>query len=164
MSQAVLFKLSVFIVYPWLYLILKHIQGVPKQAEKLKSRKMKEGWMKNDECWRLNDEGWWFQAVEGFCDWLTDRQTDGWTFVNVESLLQLKKCELLLLLLVVIHTFQSWKWLYNHKCLSVCSSVSQQNPSTTWNHHPSLFILHHSSFIHHRYHHSSFILPSFCDF
>ena len=27
-----------------------------KQAEKLKSCKMKEGWMKNDE-------GWWFQAV-----------------------------------------------------------------------------------------------------
>ena len=44
-----------------------------KQAEKLKSREMKEGWMKNDdgwmkndEGWRLNDEGWWFQAVEGF--------------------------------------------------------------------------------------------------
>ena len=44
-----------------------------KQAEKLKSQKMKEGWMKNDEewmkddeGWRLNDEGWWFQAVEGF--------------------------------------------------------------------------------------------------
>ena len=45
-----------------------------KQAEKLKSREMKEGWMKNDEKllkndegWKMNDEGWWFQAVEGFC-------------------------------------------------------------------------------------------------
>ena len=60
-----------------------------KQAEKLKSREMKERWMKNDERWmknderwmkndegwRLNDEGWWFQAVMGFC-WLTDRRTD----------------------------------------------------------------------------------------
>ena len=53
-----------------------------KQAEKLKSREMKEGWMKNeewwlknDEGWRMNVEGWWFQAVEGFCQ-LTDRLTD----------------------------------------------------------------------------------------
>ena len=45
-----------------------------KQAEKLKSREMKEGWMKNDkawmkndEGWKMNDEGWWFQAVEGVC-------------------------------------------------------------------------------------------------
>ena len=51
-----------------------------KQAEKLKSREMKEGWMKNDEGWIKNDagwmmddegwvmkdEGWWFQAVDGF--------------------------------------------------------------------------------------------------
>ena len=41
-----------------------------KQAEKLKSREMKEGWMKNDEGWmkndegwKMNDEGWWFQTV-----------------------------------------------------------------------------------------------------
>ena len=47
-----------------------------KQVEKLKSCKMKEGWMKNDECWRMNDEGWWFQAVEGFCDWRTDERTN----------------------------------------------------------------------------------------
>ena len=39
-----------------------------KQAEKLKSCEMKEGWMKNDE-------GWWFQAVEGFW-FMTDRRTD----------------------------------------------------------------------------------------
>ena len=39
-----------------------------KQAEKLKSHKMKEGWMKNDI-------GWWFQAIEGFCR-LTDERTD----------------------------------------------------------------------------------------
>ena len=54
-----------------------------KQAEKLKSRKMKEDWMKNEEGWmkndeglRVNDEGWWFLAVEGF--WFTtDEQTNG---------------------------------------------------------------------------------------
>ena len=40
-----------------------------KQAEKLKSCEMKEGWNKNDEGWMKNewrmmkDEGWWFQAV-----------------------------------------------------------------------------------------------------
>ena len=38
-------------------------------------------------------------------------------------------------------------------CLSICLSVSQQNPSTAWNHHLWSFILHHS-----------FILPSFHDF
>ena len=65
------------------------IEEIRKQAEKLKSREMKEGWMMkdewrmikdewrmtNDEGWMMNDEGWWFQAVEGF--WLmTDRQTN----------------------------------------------------------------------------------------
>ena len=52
-----------------------------KQAVKLKSCKMKEGWMKNDEEWMKNDEGWmindvgwWFQANEGFC-----RRTNEWT-------------------------------------------------------------------------------------
>ena len=37
-----------------------------QQAEKLKSREMKEGWwmvMQEDEGWMKNDEGWWFQAV-----------------------------------------------------------------------------------------------------
>ena len=47
---------------------LNNVAMLEKQAEKLKSRKMKEGWMKNDECWRMNDEGWRFQVVEGFCD------------------------------------------------------------------------------------------------
>ena len=53
-----------------------------KQAEKLQSFEMKEGWMNNDEGWmnndegwRMNDEGWWFQAVEGFC-FRTNRQMD----------------------------------------------------------------------------------------
>ena len=32
--------------------------SLKKQAEKLKSREMKEGWMKNDEGWMKNDEGW----------------------------------------------------------------------------------------------------------
>ena len=35
-----------------------------------------EGWMKNGEGWKVNDEGWWFQAVEGFDDWQTDKQTN----------------------------------------------------------------------------------------
>ena len=74
-----------------------------KQAEKLKSREMKEGcikngegwmkndkvWMKNDEGWKMKDEGWWFQAVEGFC-FRTDERMDGQTFAIVESLLWLK--------------------------------------------------------------------------
>ena len=46
-----------------------------EQAEKLKSREMKGGWMKNDERWMMKDEGCWFQAVEGF--WL---MTDGRTY------------------------------------------------------------------------------------
>ena len=41
-----------------------------KQAEKLKSCKMKGEWLKNDD-WKKNDEGWWFQAVEVF-SWQTD--------------------------------------------------------------------------------------------
>ena len=56
-----------------------------KQAKKLKSREMKEGWMKSDEGWiknyegwRMNDEGWWFQVVEGFCR-QTDERMNGWT-------------------------------------------------------------------------------------
>ena len=49
---------------------------IKQQAEKLTSREMKEGWIKNDEGRMENDEGWWFQAVDGF--WLqTDRQTNG---------------------------------------------------------------------------------------
>ena len=74
------------------------IKNAKEQAEKLKSRKIKEGWMKNDEGWRMNDEWWWwrlkdewwwFQAVEGFL-WLTDWRTDKRTFVNVELLSWLK--------------------------------------------------------------------------
>ena len=53
-------------------------------------RKDDEGWMKNDEWWKKYDEGWWFQAVQGFCR-LTDKQTNGQTFLKVESLLWLKK-------------------------------------------------------------------------
>ena len=37
-----------------------------KQAEKLKSREMKEGWMKNDEWWRKNDEEWWMKNDKGW--------------------------------------------------------------------------------------------------
>ena len=58
-----------------------------KQAEKLKSREMKEEWIKNDECWRMIISSCWEVL------WLTDWQTDRWTnertnkqtFVNVEA-------------------------------------------------------------------------------
>ena len=40
-----------------------------------------------DEGWRMKEERWRFQAVGGF----DDKQTDGQTFVNVESLSRLKK-------------------------------------------------------------------------
>ena len=53
-----------FLVGTWNHWI---IESSGRQAEMLKSRKMKEGCMKNDK-----DEGWWFQAVEGFCR-LTNR-------------------------------------------------------------------------------------------
>ena len=60
------------------------IKNAKEQAEKLKSRKIKEGWMKNDEGWRMNvdDEGWRmndddFKLLKGFYDWLTDGQTNG---------------------------------------------------------------------------------------
>ena len=59
-----------------------------KQAEKLKSREMKEGWMKNDE-WRMmkdewrvmKDEEWmmnddYFKLLRGFDYGQTDRITD----------------------------------------------------------------------------------------
>ena len=45
-----------------------------KQAEKLKSREMKEGWMKSDEGWMKSDEGWmknneeWRRFDEGMKD------------------------------------------------------------------------------------------------
>ena len=38
-----------------------------KQAEKLKSRELKEGWMKNDEGrWRMKDDD--FKLLTGFAD------------------------------------------------------------------------------------------------
>ena len=57
-----------------------------QQAEKLKSREMKEGWMKNDEWWRMNDEDDDFKLLKGFADERTDKQT----FVIVESISRLK--------------------------------------------------------------------------
>ena len=61
---------------------------VNKQAEKLKSREMKEGceewWMLKDEWWRMMISSCWGVL------WLTDRQTNERTFVNVESLSRLK--------------------------------------------------------------------------
>ena len=35
---------------------------------------MKEEWIKNDQGWRMNDDD--FKLLRGFCDWLTDRQTN----------------------------------------------------------------------------------------
>ena len=87
-----------------------------KQAEKLKSRKMNEGWTKmNDELmkneWMKNDEGWmkdewrmmkdeeWMMKDNDFkllrgsvnTDRQTNRLTDEHTYVIVESLLRLKR-------------------------------------------------------------------------
>ena len=107
LSKYSIFYCQYFGINPWSRLIcniqtnwsldITHIYM--KQAEKLKSREMKEGWMKNlkdewrmmkdAEGWRLSYERWWFQAVEGFC-FLMDRRTNGRTFVNVESLSWLK--------------------------------------------------------------------------
>ena len=51
-----------------------------KQAEKIKSREMKEGWMKNDEGWMKNDEGWmkWWMMMISSClgVLVTDRLTN----------------------------------------------------------------------------------------
>ena len=61
-----------------------------KQAEKLKSREMKEGWMKNDEGWIKKIE-WWRMMISSYWEVLvTDKLTIGQSFVNVESLLGLK--------------------------------------------------------------------------
>ena len=63
-----------------------------EQAEDLKSREMKEGWMKNDEeWWWMNEEGWVmkgddFKLLRVFADGRTNEQT----FVIVKSLLQQK--------------------------------------------------------------------------
>ena len=77
----------------WVY---KQYERENKQAEKLKSREMKEGWMKNDEgWWRMvkGGEGWMksddFKLLGGFALGQTDEQT----FVIVESLLRLKVTE-----------------------------------------------------------------------
>ena len=47
-----------------------------KQAEKIKSCKMKEAWMKNDEGWMKIDEGW-MKIDEG---WMEDewRMNEEW--------------------------------------------------------------------------------------
>ena len=75
-----------------------------KQAEKLKSREMKEGrwrmmkddegWMKDE--WRMMKDEWWMmkdddvKLLRGFADRQTDRRTNEQTFVIVESLSRLK--------------------------------------------------------------------------
>ena len=53
----------------------KCLLGKPsKQAEKLKSREMKEGWMKNDEGWKMKDDD--FKLLKGFALWQTNGRTD----------------------------------------------------------------------------------------
>ena len=64
---------------------------VYQQAEKLKSRKMKEGWMRNDEGWMKNDKVWmknderWmmkdddFKLLKGFALWQTNGRMNGRT-------------------------------------------------------------------------------------
>ena len=47
-----------------------------KKAEKLKSCKMKEGWMKNDEGWMINDDD--LKLLTGF----GDEQTKWWTDIG----------------------------------------------------------------------------------
>ena len=67
--------------------ICNSFQIFNQQAEKLKSREMKEGWMKNDEVWMkdewrmMKDEGWMmkdddFKLLRGFASEQTDRRTD----------------------------------------------------------------------------------------
>ena len=53
------FVLAVFVRQSLLIWKTIQLEFIEKQAEKLKSRKMKEGWMKNDIGWVKNDEGWW---------------------------------------------------------------------------------------------------------
>ena len=59
--------------------------SLEKQAEKFKSREMKdEGWKMNDECWKMKDEGWkmkdecWKMKDSGWRGFWgqTNRQTD----------------------------------------------------------------------------------------
>ena len=72
-------------------------QLIIQQAEKLNSREMKEGWMKNDEWRMIKDEGWMmkdddFKLLKGFALWQTNERTNEQTFAIVESLSRLKKC------------------------------------------------------------------------
>ena len=53
-----------------------------KQAERLKSCKIKEGWMKNDKGLRMNDEGWWFQA--DICEYRVAFATENWPVSNLK--------------------------------------------------------------------------------
>ena len=55
------------------FLSVSYLQQTNKQAEKLKSCKMKDGWMKNDEGWMKNDD---FKLLRGFALRLMDERTD----------------------------------------------------------------------------------------
>ena len=52
---------------------MNELEHAKKQAEKLKSREMKEGWMKDDK-WRMMNEEWWWMNEEWVL--VTDVLTD----------------------------------------------------------------------------------------
>ena len=70
-----------------------------KQAEKLKSREMKEGWMKNDEWWRMKKE-WWRMMISSYwgvliTDGQTDRVMDGmWMYSCFAIEISIKKFQI----------------------------------------------------------------------
>ena len=85
-------------VLNWFRIQCIYILSKSNKAEKLKSREMKEGWIKNDVEWcrmmkdewkKMRDEGWVmknddFKLLRGFCDWQTNEWRNRLTFVNVE--------------------------------------------------------------------------------
>ena len=66
-----------------------------------------------------------------------------WSVATSYSWLVTKNKMYRLELLGIVFNFQSWKQLYNHKCLSVCPS---SKPPPSFNLHPSSFNFHSSSF------------------
>ena len=50
-------------------------QKVYQTSWKLKSHKLKEGWMKNDEAWMKNNEGWWRMMKD---EWRMIKNDEGW--------------------------------------------------------------------------------------
>ena len=125
----------------------------------------------NEEWWRMKVDD--FKLLRGFADYLTD----GWTFVNVESLLRLKilngACSLgfqgffdfdpCLRNHTLIFSRESDSTITN-VCPFVRSSAKPLNSlkSSSFIIHPSSFIIFHSSII--ILHHSSFIISRLLSF